>query len=246
MRQSQETLPEILDAYRRDDLHFVAIRLRREEAERVFELGINEVSYRAVRRVRQMRPFDQTPGANYHYFFEYLHKKGEDPNRSHATVYIEQGRSGKSFSVELPQALIANLLWFYHMETHEPAAHLRSWPYDPAKRATDFAAAETDSNMSSPAAEQESMVTKRQRIGFGVYLAVCLLIDFFPSYGPPHFRYTGSEPIHDVWNLGWPLASLIWDASHGLHFSPTAYLLFPLQAFIFLAALGVIRYLRKR
>ena len=43
----------------------------------------------------------------------------------------------------------------------------------------------------------------------------------------PHFRYTGVDPSVHVWNLGWPLATMIWDHRSGLHVGPFAYLLIP-------------------
>ena len=55
-----------------------------------------------------------------------------------------------------------------------------------------------------------------------LYVVGCLVIDFLPSYGTPHFRYTGSDPQISVWNLGWPLAEFIYDSRSGLHWAPTA------------------------
>ena len=43
------------------------------------------------------------------------------------------------------------------------------------------------------------------------------IIDFFPTYGPPFFRYTGSDPKHFVWNFGWPLAWFIYDETNPPH-----------------------------
>lgn len=43
-------------------------------------------------------------------------------------------------------------------------------------------------------------------------LCTFAVIDAFPVYGPPFFRYTGSDPKHLVWNLGWPLPWVIYDA----------------------------------
>ena len=39
-----------------------------------------------------------------------------------------------------------------------------------------------------------------------------VVIDAFPTYGPPFFRYTGSTPKHLVWNFGWPIPWAIYDA----------------------------------
>ena len=37
------------------------------------------------------------------------------------------------------------------------------------------------------------------------------VIDAFPAYGPPAFRYTGPDPKHIVWNFGWPFPWVIYD-----------------------------------
>jgi hypothetical protein len=121
-------LPEIIDAYERDGLHFAAIRHARAGDDLIFELGISANSHAALRRVFQTRPFDQMPGLKHHYFFVPSYSKGDDPERCMGTVRIEQGNEGRNIKVEMPKTLIANLLWFYEMETLEPAKHLHSRP----------------------------------------------------------------------------------------------------------------------
>jgi len=37
------------------------------------------------------------------------------------------------------------------------------------------------------------------------------ILDFYPYYGPPFFRYTGADPNHHVWNFGWPISWTIYD-----------------------------------
>jgi hypothetical protein len=125
-------LPEILDAYSRDGLYFAAIRLARAGDDRAFELSITASAYAALRRMFQTRPFDQMPGLLQRYFFVQCRKR-DDPERCIGTVRIEQGRNGRNFEFEMPKVLLANLLWFYEMETLEPAEHLHSWPPDSAR-----------------------------------------------------------------------------------------------------------------
>ena len=122
-------LPEITDAYIREDLYFAAVRLQRVRADRVFELGISRASHSALRRVFQARPFDRMPGMSQRYFFVPNYSRNdEDLDRCSGTIRIEQGSDAKDMVFELPMQLIANLLWFYEMETLKPASHLRSWP----------------------------------------------------------------------------------------------------------------------
>ena len=67
----------------------------------------------------------------------------------------------------------------------------------------------------------------------GIFLtAACLAISFLPHFGPPHFRYTGCDPNTHVWNLGWPLATAIYDEHSGLHVGPLAFLLVPLVVLV--------------
>jgi hypothetical protein len=127
-------LPEIVDAYCRENLYFASIRLARGGADRIFELGISASSYSALKRVFQSRPFDDMPGAKRRYFFVPTYSKREDPERCIGTVRIEQGSEGRNLEFEMPQMLIANLLWFYEMEKLSPAKHLRSWlPDEPSE-----------------------------------------------------------------------------------------------------------------
>ncbi len=55
-------------------------------------------------------------------------------------------------------------------------------------------------------------LTRSQKILLLSVGITLLLISVFPTFGPPHFRFTGSDPNRFVWNLGWPLATCIYDA----------------------------------
>jgi hypothetical protein len=67
--------------------------------------------------------------------------------------------------------------------------------------------------------------TRNQILALTVLAVVFVLLAFMPHWGPPHFRYTGSDPGHHVWNLGWPLATCIYDSVHSPHLfaGPFAY-----------------------
>jgi hypothetical protein len=128
MRFPPGKLPELIDTYERDGLHFVAIRLARAGEDRIFELGISANSNAALRRVFQTRPFDQMPGLRQRYYFVPSYGKRDDPERCIGTVRVELDKEGRNIDVEMPKTLIANLLWFHEMETLEPAKHLQSRP----------------------------------------------------------------------------------------------------------------------
>lgn len=59
------------------------------------------------------------------------------------------------------------------------------------------------------------LITSKSHLAFFAFLMLLFgIIDFFPWHGPPAFRYTGSDPSHHVWNLGWPIPWIIYDEIH--------------------------------
>lgn len=69
-------------------------------------------------------------------------------------------------------------------------------------------------------------LTRTQSLILLATIVVFLAVGFLPTFGPPRFRYTGSDPVHHVWNLGWPVATCIVDADTAPYFfiGPFAYL----------------------
>lgn len=53
--------------------------------------------------------------------------------------------------------------------------------------------------------------------GVSLLAIAFVAMDLFPTFGPPFFRYTGSDPAHFVWNFGWPFTWIIYDAAHPPH-----------------------------
>jgi hypothetical protein len=76
-------------------------------------------------------------------------------------------------------------------------------------------------------------------------VAAVLLIDFFPHFGPPQFRYAGSDPQAHVWNLGWPVATLIYDQRSGMHAGPFFYVLIPIEVGV-VAVASLVFSIRRR
>jgi hypothetical protein len=93
------------------------------------------------------------------------------------------------------------------------------------------------SNNNTTACKKSS---RKKRRFFLIVVLIFLLMDFVPYPASPNFRYTGSDPNRTVINLGFPLASLIYDSNVSPHFfvGPTAYFLFAIQL-VFLAFLAV-------
>lgn len=83
-----------------------------------------------------------------------------------------------------------------------------------------------------------------RRVAIGCLVAFVVL-DLFPSYGPPSFRYTGSDPAYAVWNLGWPLALAIYDPRSGVYIGPLFYFVVPFEAVVFSLAAAVFLFQRR-
>ncbi|MBY0263395.1 MAG: hypothetical protein K2Q20_13690 [Phycisphaerales bacterium] len=79
-----------------------------------------------------------------------------------------------------------------------------------------------------------------------IVAAVSFVLNCFPTHGPPEFRYTGADPARHVWNLGWPLATMIFDPRHGLHVGPMAWVLWPAQALVLLAGVAISLFARSK
>jgi hypothetical protein len=74
----------------------------------------------------------------------------------------------------------------------------------------------------------------------GVVCATLLALALRPRYGPPDFRYTGSDPDRHVWNFGWPMSTCIVDAlvRPQAFFSPTAYVYAAISCAVIFVCVG--------
>jgi hypothetical protein len=70
----------------------------------------------------------------------------------------------------------------------------------------------------------------RRTIRRVLFILACAVICLFPSFGPPSFRYTGADLSVYVWNLGWPLPLMIYDARPGIHLSPPSLIIIGIPA----------------
>ena len=65
-------------------------------------------------------------------------------------------------------------------------------------------------------------------------LIIFIIMDLYPEYGSPNFRYTGSNIENDVLNLGWPFTLVIIDFNTKpyLFDGPFLLIMIPIQLFI--------------
>jgi hypothetical protein len=85
----------------------------------------------------------------------------------------------------------------------------------------------------------------RLRRIIGLLILICVVADFFPRHGAPDFRYTGSDPTHQVWNLGWPIALTICDSASGIHLGPFLYVVVPFQV-VLVSLVALVLFFRQR
>ncbi|QDV75694.1 hypothetical protein [Botrimarina mediterranea] len=62
-----------------------------------------------------------------------------------------------------------------------------------------------------PTQPQITALTKRQFFFHGLHLLLLVIATVWPTWGPPQFRYTGSNPDRPVWNFGYPVSAFIFD-----------------------------------
>lgn len=123
MRQWNRPLPEIVDAYERDDHLFGCVRLERAGEQRCFQFGVDRSAYVVLRKVLQIRPFDQMPGLRHRYFFLPGVQRLDD-ERANIFIRVARGREDKQVTTEAPIGLIANLMWFFELEDWAAVEHL--------------------------------------------------------------------------------------------------------------------------
>jgi hypothetical protein len=126
VRDNSTGMPEIIDAYERDNQQFGAIRVDIADESVTLEFGIEDAGYEPLERILQSRPFAETPGVQHRYFFAgSASKTGIGSDRCRFKVRIEGGRGAKGFDFEGPISLAANLIWFANLKTLEDASALR-------------------------------------------------------------------------------------------------------------------------
>lgn len=76
-------------------------------------------------------------------------------------------------------------------------------------------------------------------LGLPALAILFLAVDFWPRFGPPDFRYTGSDPSSTVLNLGIPIAHFIYDerVSPSFIWGPLAKYLLLAELFAFLGVI---------
>jgi hypothetical protein len=89
------------------------------------EFGLSLDSFRALRRILQIRPFDRMPGLDHRYFIAGEFGQAQKNTTVNVSFRIEVGRNSKKISEAIPEPLAKNFRWFLGLASFEPAAHLK-------------------------------------------------------------------------------------------------------------------------
>ncbi len=113
MRDNNNGMPEIVDAYGRDGFFFGAASITFESGAVVFEFGVDSAGFKALRKILESLPLGKMPGENHRYFFAGNYgRRADGAGPLTFGVRIESGGDGKKFEFEGPVSLVSNLLWF--------------------------------------------------------------------------------------------------------------------------------------
>ena len=104
-----------MDAFAEGGKYFGLVQLEKEGRQKQFRFGISHSGYVSLKKILQLRPFDQMPGVAYRYFFVPKARK-LDSHRATIAVRVEQGADSKEMEVEGDHDLTANLQWFYELD----------------------------------------------------------------------------------------------------------------------------------
>jgi len=125
MRDNHQEMPEILDAYQRDDTYFGVVRRAFGEEVQSFEFAIDFEAFKALRKIIESRPFGEMPGVPHRHFFARSYGgKLNEPKELTMSVRVETCRNAKNLDFPTPQSLLSNMLWFAEITNPIQAAHL--------------------------------------------------------------------------------------------------------------------------
>ncbi len=124
MRDNHTGMPELIEAFEKDEQYFAVVRIEIDGDFKKFKFGILRQGYLALKRVFELRPFDMMAGLKYRYFYARSQKHPESGEYS-MTVRVEYNRDSKQVEkIKIPQELHANLLWFDRLTSFDSALYL--------------------------------------------------------------------------------------------------------------------------
>jgi len=126
MRDNHSQLPEIVETVAEGSQLFGIVRMNRDDKNGDFRIGLHQDEYRAWNKVLQTYPFDPLNRNPCRYFFSPCASRRD--GKTFGKIRIEQDSDGREFEMELPQRMIANLMWFFELADLADAFHLALEP----------------------------------------------------------------------------------------------------------------------
>lgn len=123
MRGNSEGMPELVEAIAESDTFFGIVRCRDEAGVRTYRIGLRENEFKGWRKVLTTRPYDPLNVNPRRYFFAGAGRRGD--RKCYGRIRIEQDSEGREFEIDLPENMVANLVWFQQMKDPSEAEHLR-------------------------------------------------------------------------------------------------------------------------
>jgi hypothetical protein len=69
MRDNHEGMPEIINTFEKQSQSFGIVRIEVGVTFKLFQFGVTDAGYKALKRVLQLRPFGNIAGVKQRYFF---------------------------------------------------------------------------------------------------------------------------------------------------------------------------------
>ena len=122
-------MPEIVDAFKDNEQHFGVFAVEINSVRKKFCFGVTRKGYLTLKKVLQLRPFDMMPGLKHQYFyaggsFRLLDTETLELGDCEIAIRVEQGKNGKTVSLEAPKELMQNLNWAKQLKDFSETAHL--------------------------------------------------------------------------------------------------------------------------
>lgn len=129
MRDNNEGMPEIIDAFKENDCYFGVVAITVNDLTKKFRFGLSKQNYLTIRRILQFRPFDKLGGLRYRYFFSggsyrLINTETLELGDCEITIRIEQNKNGKEFTFPATKELMQNLSWANQIKDFKEAEHL--------------------------------------------------------------------------------------------------------------------------
>jgi hypothetical protein len=130
MRDNHQGMPEIIDAFTENDQHFGVFAVEINGISKKFRFGVTRKGYVTLKKVLQLRPFDMMPGLSHRYYyaggtFRLVNTETLELADCEIAIRVEQGKNGKTISLQSPKELMQNLNWVKQLKDFSETAHLQ-------------------------------------------------------------------------------------------------------------------------